>query len=599
MSNGQPWWYAQCAANIKLLQAPYNVMCDANHCDSAMVVGYSEMYCACQPPYPNSCSQPPPPGCCGWSATTPVPVMSLGCYCCCGCFANSTPVAFDKDHYKPIIEFEVNVDMVYVADDVSLKSWSQRRVLFSAGAGDAGAANMMLKVSYGEGADKDYLLVNRGQIFLLPDRTLKPASALVPGVDSVVKADGTPLPVIALEAGIFKKGMHHVATSVGAATSPNGHLLLAKGIVCGDWALQVALSSEQLRAGLPLAKDLDHAPEFGTREYAAAYATLEHKAFRAIVPGKQAATASATEFESLDEGGAAYIPENAFAFLTSDQSWDIFNHAPISPPLSQAGKENVRYLFKLFSAFYPNIEFYYDERSLMPNAYYFEEYGTSRVIVTGGLARCQDMRFEGLALAIANIVGATTGGPPLNDSGVSCMGVAAYSAIGGVMTEVWFGLGALSIIKAGIPQLENLFAWIQPNNRGGSDTCMHISTDCRIAAMQASLNMMPLPHCAGGPPDPALEVVGATATAGLPHSIVTVTFNMPVDQVTGLAPANYAFNPLAEATSVSLAPGNPSAVAIKVNLALKTSYTVTAVGVLSQSQQPLVPGQDSASFTTK
>ncbi len=602
MSNGQPWWYAQCLANIQSLPGPGNVMCETNHCDNSIVKVYSEKFCNCVSPWPNGCVPiaSPPPHCCSYSATSPVVIMEYNCYCCCGCFANNTPVAYDKDRYKPIVEFEVNVDMVYVADDVSLKSWSQRRVLFSAGAGDQGARNMMVKVSYGEGADHDYLLVNRGQLFLLPDRTLKPASALVPGRNSVVKADGTPLGVIALEAGIFKKGMHHVATSRGAASSPDGHLLLAKGIVCGDWALQVGLSSAEARATLPLAKDLDHAPEFGTREYAAKHAQLEHKPFRAIVSGKQVKAASPEEFEALDADDAAYIPENAFAFLTEDQSWDIYNSkdAAIAPPASQAGKENVGYLFTLFGAFYPQIEFYYDERNVMPNAYYFEEYGTSRVIVTGGLARCHVIGFEGLALAIANVVGATTGGPPLNDNGLSCMGMAAYSAVGGVMTHVWYGLGAMPIIKAGLVQLQALFDCIDPTHRGGSDSCMNISTDCRLQAMQAPLSMLPLPHCAGGPPDPALQVAGATVFTGMPKSVVTVSFNMPVDQVTGLQPANYAFAPLAEVLSVRFSPGGAFHVNIEVGLVPNIPYTVTAVGVLSQDQQPLVPGKDSASFKT-
>jgi hypothetical protein len=599
MSNGgQPWWYAQCLANIQKMPPPYNVMCEVNHCDNNMVQAYSELVCSCQPPYQNGCAPTPTPGCCPYSATSPVPVLSLSCFCCCGCFANNTPVAFGKDQYKPIIEFEVDVDTIYVADDVSLKSWSRRPVRFSSGAGDAGAANMMLKVTYGA-PTQDYLLVNRGQLFLLPDRTLKPAASLIPGTDSLITADGTPHLVVALEAGIFKKGMHHVATSTRAATSPDGHLLLAKGIVCGDWALQIALSSPAAHQTLPLAKDLGHAPEFGTREYSAMAPHLEHKPFRSIVPGTRLAAVPRDEFEPFDSDDAIEIPKDAFAFLTLDQSRDIHDSASIAPPLSQAGKESLHYLFKLFGAFYP-IEFDYDERNVMPNAYYFEkDDGTGHVVVTGGLVRCKDMNYEGLALAIASVVGATTGGPPLNDSGVSCIGIAAYSAVGDVMTSVFLGLGALPIIKAGMPQLESLFARIQPKHRGGSDTCMNISTTCRIEAMNAAFNMMPLPYCAGGPPDPTLEVVGATATAGLPHSVVTVTFNAPVDQVTGLAPANYAFDPLAEAFAADPVAGNPSAVAIKVNLALKTSYTVTAVGVLSLDQQPLVPGQDTASFTTK
>ncbi len=412
----------------------------------------------------------------------------------------------------------------------------------------------------------------------------------------MVKADGTPLAVVALEAGMFKKGLHHIATSTGAAHSPNGHLLLAKGIVCGDWALQVALSSEQHRAALPLAKELDHAPEFGTREYAAAHAHLEHKPFRSMVKGAKPAVAAAGEFEAFDSDDAAHLPETAFSLLTLEQSRQVHDKEDIAPPVSQAGKDSVRYLFKLFGAYYPQIKFYYDERSLLPNAYYIEQFGTASVVITGGLVRCRALRYEGLALVIATVVGAVTGGPPYNRSGQSCLGMAAYSAVGGVLGDIFFGLKAVPIIKGGMAQLQALFKNISAPSP--VDNCMNISPACLLQSMQASFDLMPLPHCAGGPPDPELEVVGATVVAGKPNSVVTVTFNLPVDPVTGTAPANYAFDPLAETFSASLVQDNASAVAITVDLAAKTSYTVTAVGVMSQDQQPLVPGKASASFKT-
>jgi len=592
---GNVWTDPACLTAIKALGG---VQCDANHCDSTIIQNYSHAYCSCTFPYLNGCpANNPPPGCCSFNGSSPLPVYSLNCYCCCSCFANDTPVAYDKDQYKAISEFEINVDMVYVADDVTLKSWSRRPVLFSSGSGDKGAHNLMLKVSYGDGQNSDYLLVNRSQLFLMYDRTLKPAATLVPGTDSLVDADGKAWQVQSLELGTFDKGLHHIATSVGPARSPNGHLLLAKNIVCGDWALQVSMFSDEHVKLLPVEPDIVKHPEFGTREYAAKHVHLDHAPFRAALAAATPAAVT-TSFAALDEDDSAYVPENAFAFLTKNQSWDIFNKAPMASPASLAGKEVLRYLLKLFGGFYPHIDFYYDERSLKPNVYYFEEYGVPRVIVTGGVGRCETLQIEGMALMIATAIGASTGGPPLNDAGFSCLGIAAYSAVGSVMSEVWIGLEAVPKINAGVAQLQALFKFIDKANKGGRDSCMNISTDCLIASMQASFNLMPLPHCAGGPPDPALKVASASAADGTPHSTVSITFNLPVDPTSVTSLGNYSFEPMANTFSASIDPSDPTTVLVAADLAPKTTYQVTVFGVLSSNNEPLVPSDTSAKFTT-
>lgn len=598
----QPWWYAECLQNIQKLGG---TMCDTNHCDASIVHDYSEAYCNCKQPYPNGCSgSNPPPNCCSYSATSPVPIISLGCYCCCGCFANNTPVAFAQDTYKAIVDFQIG-DPVYVADDVSLKSWSQRPVKFSAGAGDQGAHNTMLKVTFGSPPNTDYLLVNRTQLFLTPEGLIQ-AAALVPGKHLLLTADGSTKPLISLEVGVFKKGMHHIATSIGPAKSVSGHLILAKGVVCGDWALQIAVCTSAMAdlsvSGLSTVKDMDKLPEFGTQAYKDAYPNLDYTDFRANVTHLSKAAIDAAqpaieEFEPYDSIHSAYVPENAFAFLNPDQAWDIARYAPTYSPASQAGKELINYQFKLFNAFYPHIDFFYDERNLMPNAYIFEEYGRLRVLMTGGMGRLECLKFEGLAAVIATMVGATTGGPPHNNLGFSCLGVASYG-IAGVLPEVWIGVQAAPIMAKGIDQITELFSYITDANKGGSDTCMNVSCDCRIQAMQAAFNLLPLPHCAGGPPDPALEVSTASGQTGQPHGTFTVTFSLPVDSTTASELGNYALEPLASAYSAQVSPTDPTTVVVTADLAAQTEYTLTVGGVLSIEQQPLMPGKNTAVFTT-
>ena len=615
--NGTPSDPDWCKPCLDAIKAQGGVQCSEQHCDSTLIVSYSHAFCNCCYPWAQSCKagpypcNPTPPGCCPNNNATPVPVADKNCWCCCGCFANNTPVAFNKDEYKEIQEFQVG-DLVYVADDIHLKSWSQRPVLFSSGTGDTGANNPMLRVVFGTPENHDYLLVNRYQLFLVPGAKLKPAAKLLPGKDSLVAADGTPRPVLALEVGNFKKGMHHIATSLGITKSPGGHLIVAKGIVAGDWSLQVSLAAPDALEKLPLVDDFVTLPEFGTRDYVKAYSHLEVSHHRAAIKEFTPAPAALVneagkteiEFEAYDQSKSAYIPEDAFSLLTSDQAFDIASFCPMSPTSSNRGKDIILHLFKFFGAFYPDISFYYDQQNLTPNAYLFQAYGVQHIVVTGALGRCEPLLLEGFAVTLATLVGATLGGPPVYQEGMSCLGAAGYAAITGVLPYVWPGMQSRPIVQQGIPQFQDFLHYIPKKDRGGSDTCMHISTDCLIKSMNAAFQLLPLPHCAGGPPDPALEVNGADGSIGEPHGSVTINFNLAVEPATATEPGNYAIQPTDSGPSAPVfeavvQSGDPMTVRVTTDLDPKTQYSVTVTGVLSVDQQPLVPGKDQAQFTTK
>jgi hypothetical protein len=216
--------------------------CPAAHCEAAIVEQYIHAFCNCQDPFLNGCYPTRTPGCCKFTGDTPVPVMSLNCYCCCGDVAQAVTMAYDASAFKPITDFQVG-DPVYVASDTSLQAWTQRPVLFSAGAGAVADSTALVRITYGTPELNDFLVVDRTQPFLLPDRELRLAEALVPGRDALVSGEGLPWPVLALEPGVTARSVHHIATSTTPATSVDGHLLLARNVVCGDWALQVALTT--------------------------------------------------------------------------------------------------------------------------------------------------------------------------------------------------------------------------------------------------------------------------------------------------------------------------------------------------------------------
>lgn len=115
-----------------------------------------------------------------------------------------------------------------------------------------------------------HLLVTPDQPFLMQDGTLKQAHKLVPGKDMLVGEDGSTMPLLSLEAGLFKKGIHRIATSTEKARSLDGHLLLANGVVIGDYATQIGMTTKNNSLE---DKYKDH-PALGTEAYIQANAHL-------------------------------------------------------------------------------------------------------------------------------------------------------------------------------------------------------------------------------------------------------------------------------------------------------------------------------------
>ncbi|RFS26710.1 hypothetical protein DVR12_02675 [Chitinophaga silvatica] len=590
------WWYQPCLDNIKKL---HGTMCSEEHCNSTIVKDYSENYCNCTDVYPNGCDPVRYQGCCSYSATSPVPILELGCYCCCGCFANETPVAVDLKTYKAIAEFNPG-DLVYVADNADLTKWSQKQVLFSNGAGGNSSAITMIKLTYEVSDGKlDHLFVSRDQLFYMTDKKMKSASRLVPDQDQLVFYDGTTAMVKSLEVGKYKKGLHHIATSLGPATTMDGHLMLAKGIVCGDYALQLGLGGGQSDSKSLVA---NHAqlPEFGTKEYFEKYKHVIGNALKAHHPEHKPEDFDSSVFEVFGKRGPVIIPESAQHFVSKEQAISILENpeSNISPVYSGIGDDLVKYLFTMFQGFYPDVIFYYDKVNQMPNAYSFFEYGKSFVVVNGGLARVALMDFDTLAFVIAHELGHLYGGVPKNDEDYTCEGQSDFFAITGVLPKVWYGLSSGPIISQAIETLTSFFDLINPKLRTGKkgNTCMHISTDCRLEAMKAAFHMMPLPACAGGPVDPKLQVESALPITDKTGTILVVTYNVPVDPKSATAIGNYVFDPILSVNAARIDPTNPSVVNLHTIMGKPGSYSVCVYDVTSAKGEPLIKGDNCASF---
>jgi hypothetical protein len=260
-----PWWLPQCLENIEKI--PGAVMCPDQACLDSKT--YLHAICNCQPPYQNGCV--PPPGCCLSTPSTAVLVYGRDpgpCYCCCGMADAAMAVAVDHTTFKPIHEFSVG-DTVLVATKPDLSAWEQVPVAFSSGTGP-GSDSPTIQIRYGDPSHPDVIITSSGQLFLVVGGKLKQASRLVAGRDQLVGADGAAVPIIDLIGGIAADTLHRIATSTGPATSLAGHLMVANGVMCGDYALQLG----NLEEAAPNLLVAGHAglPELGSAAYTQRYA---------------------------------------------------------------------------------------------------------------------------------------------------------------------------------------------------------------------------------------------------------------------------------------------------------------------------------------
>lgn len=119
---------------------------------------------------------------------------------------------------------------------IKLTSYS-KKVSFSDGSG-YGKESPMILILLEESLDSEKeLLCSFDQLFLLPNGTYIQAKDLQIG-QNLVDKDGNPVQIVQLINGKFKNGLHAIATDAGIHTK-YGHLLLANGIIIGDFILQM------------------------------------------------------------------------------------------------------------------------------------------------------------------------------------------------------------------------------------------------------------------------------------------------------------------------------------------------------------------------
>ncbi|MEA2878471.1 MAG: hypothetical protein QOF14_3667 [Hyphomicrobiales bacterium] len=116
-------------------------------------------------------------------------------------------------------------------------TWGPRPVEFSAGT-PPGSPSQAIYLQFGA---TQRLICTFDQVLLQDDGRLSLASELTPE-GGLVDGQGQRVSIQEVSVGLFSGGVHHIASSMKFDPSIDGHLLIAGGIVAGDYTLQLEFS---------------------------------------------------------------------------------------------------------------------------------------------------------------------------------------------------------------------------------------------------------------------------------------------------------------------------------------------------------------------
>jgi len=292
------------------------------------------------------------------------------------------------------------------------------------------------------------------------------------------------------------------------------------------------------------------------------------------------------------------IPDDAAALFTTDQEALLLD--PDVPKRSFAdstNKDAVNYYASIYSAFYPEIQFYLDWANPRPNVFAFQEFGRKTVVIGGELLRLQPLYDNAMAIALAFGVGSLLGSNPADGtSGYTVPGQALYFGIGVVMrTAMQTGTLWNDTVSAGKGELTtviNALITKGPDTGSGPD---RPALQCLLDVMNAALSGLELPTCAGGPTIGGLKLQSASYDTQLQQ--ITVTYNQPVSAYSATNPKNYNVTPGKTAISTAVVDPDDAASVLLTGPLAAGNYTVAARNVRASDGSTLDLKTDSASFT--
>jgi Hint domain len=518
----------------------------------------------------------------------------INCYCCCSCFAYGTPVEVpDGTRAIELIARGDEVLTGWRGADGEL-DWRPLGVTFSDGAASQ-VSHATVYLHYGPAEQPRDLICSSDQVLMLADGGLVTASMLRQG-DMLTGGDGKPVEVLAIGMGEYSGGVHHIGTGA-ARTSDNGtplvdgHLIVAGGLVAGDFFLQSYWDSipNQHKAD-----DVDQRHELGTPEYEERHRGAKVRtAVLFGAPPHAGAEPQQGSFRLFTD--STPLPLDTASFLDADQSQDVLANGQQMPLGNNMPKGLVTQIFDGLRGYYPDLTFYLDWYEMLPNVHAVQQYGQNIVVVTGGLARLVGFGYEGLVMAIAHGIQRFSGNPPKGVFGLTGTGAADYFGFGLTSRRIWVGRPWVTYTTTAIKQMESLFELIDDDHKGGNpkDPVNQPSIHCRQGCMESGFGGGDLPECAGGPPPPkiALESVTAPSVAR-----VNVALSLPPTVETGNDPKNFTITPEAPVTAAQIDERSNFLVTLTAELERDTSYELTIHDLESPFGEGVDPEHDEKPF---
>lgn len=163
--------------------------------------------------------------------------------CCdhCSCLAVDTLILTSAGKPKMIQDF--NEGDIVLAAGPDLK-WSDKPAFYSRASNDKNIPAIFL--DYKIDGQSQQLIVSPHHLFLMPDKSFKAANQLKPS-DKLLSQTGEEIAILSINTAPFTGGMHNIATAPPGEPddNPDGHLIVANGVVCADYALQLHYHPDQ------------------------------------------------------------------------------------------------------------------------------------------------------------------------------------------------------------------------------------------------------------------------------------------------------------------------------------------------------------------
>lgn len=450
------------------------------------------------------------------------------CYCCCWCFANNTLIDMSEGK-KEIKDIQFGEKIIVGSIDKSASSnlsWNEDTITFSAGT-DGGIQPAMMYIVFG---NKEEIIVSCDHVFLLSTGKFITAERLQPG-DELVDKNGKPLPILTASIGQYEGGLHHIAANVEFDGSVDGHMIIAAGVVSGDYTLQVnfdKLSDDMIESGW------EERTIIGTAGHLNKFRDAMEKGifyFQNIdfVPANKAFKVYQIEENEL--------PNDAQTFLTVEQANSLWhNPEVVKYPLKDSiAHGSAKYAIKLVSSFYPDIDFLLDWENMNPNVYSYEKYEKKIVVISGGFARLSVVNIDILVFAICHCAANFT--EKTDKKPIVSTFLADYGAITLTRRIFYFDTWFKNVVKMH-DKLISLFGYISKE--------YSIDLDCRIQSVESGMVGGELPVCAGGPDIKSFYLQEVNVIEGG----IELIFSMDIDKENILNDNNYLLSPQVDITEI-------------------------------------------------